>query len=463
MINWPSNIKGRLTFQFSWIVASILLVFSVAIYSASDSYRQSEFWGRLETKAVNTARLLFEVNEVDYKTLKVFDRTTIQALLQEKVVIYDDQDREIYNSIDNDTLRVNAELIKRIRAERKISYEESDREIVGLVFQDQGKDMVVIASAYDKYGRSKLENLRWVLIWGNAVSLFAVGFAGWFFSNRALKPISKVVREVESINAKNISARLDVGKGQDEISQLAQTFNQMLDRLESAFEMQKGFISSASHELRTPLTSLSGEIEVALLKDREKQEYEQILQSMLEEVRRLTRLTNGLLNLAQADMDLAKMRLEIVRIDELLWECETQLKKLFPHYIIRIDFDLNAIQNDVALNLFCNRSLILTAFYNVLENACKYSENSTVDVVISCADGNIILEFKDTGMGIKAEDFAHIFEPFYRSKETGSVQGFGIGLPLTKRIVDIHRGKMLIQSEPGKGTLVRMEFISSKG
>jgi signal transduction histidine kinase len=236
----------------------------------------------------------------------------------------------------------------------------------------------------------------------------------------------------------------------------------MLERLESAFEMQKGFISAASHELRTPLTSMSGEIEVALLKHREEEEYKYILVSMLEEVRRLTRLTNGLLNLAQADMEVAKMRLEVVRVDELLWDCEAQLKRLYPNYLIRIDFDLEAIQSESALDILCNRSLIQTAFYNVMENACKYSVSHAVSVVISGKDENIILNFKDDGMGIRKEDFEHIFEPFYRSKETGGVQGFGIGLPLTKRIVDIHNGKIFIQSEPNQGTLVRMEFPSVK-
>jgi signal transduction histidine kinase len=407
--------------------------------------------------------LLFEVNEVDYQTLKIFDRTTIQALLQEKVVIYDEDNNELYNSIDNDTLNIDWGTINRIRQEREISYEENEREIVGLVYQDAGKDMVVIASAYDKYGRSKLKNLQWVLVWGNAISLFAVGLAGWFFSNRALKPISKVVKEVENINAKSFSARLDVGAGKDEISQLAETFNEMLDRLEAAFEMQKGFISAASHELRTPLTSMSGEIEVALLKNRGEKEYQVILHSMLEEVKRLTRLTNGLLNLAQADMDVAKMRLEAIRVDELLWECEVQIRRSNPNYIVRIDFDLNAIQNDTSFDILCNRSLIQTAFYNVIENGCKYSPNHTVDIVISSVSNNIIVNFIDKGIGIRQEDFEHIFEPFYRSKETSGVQGFGIGLPLTKRIIDMHNGQIQITSQPNKGTLVRIEFASYRG
>ena len=174
----------------------------------------------------------------------------------------------------------------------------------------------------------------------------------------------------------------------------------------------------------------------------------------------MARLTNGFLHLAQADMDAAKMLLESIRIDELLFECEAQLKRANPNYVVRIDFDLNAIQNDTCFDILCNRSLIQTAFYNVIENACKYSTNQAVDVVISSVSSNIIVQFIDKGIGIRQEDFEHIFEPFYRSKETSGVHGFGIGLPLTKRIIDMHNGKIDISSKPNEGTHVRIEFAA---
>ena len=463
MFNRKLNIRGRLSFQFIWIVASILLLFSIAVYTATETYHSKEFFGRLRNKALTTARLLIEVNEVDYNTLKIFDRNTIQAMLQEKVVIYDSSDKEIYNSIDEEMLAVDHALLSAIRKQKEIEYTQDDRQVVGLLYADSMGEFVVIASAYDKWGKSKLENLRLVLASGFLIGLVAVGFAGWLFAGRALHPISNLIKDVDDISAQNMSRRVDIGNGTDELAQLAIRFNKMLDRLEAAFILQKSFISTASHELRTPLTAITGEVEVTLLKERNIEEYKKVLQSLLEEVQSLTKMTNGLLQLATAGMDTSRVVIEKVRVDDLLWECEHLIRKMHPAYKVSIVFDDSDWSDSEYLTLEGNSSLVKTAFLNVMENACKYSEDHAVEVYLNTDKEQISILFKDRGIGIAEEDMPYIFEPFYRAKNSHAISGHGIGLPLTKRIMELHNGTISVVSDSGAGTSVLLTLMVAEG
>src|SRR5262249_28595632 len=158
--------------------------------------------------------------------------------------------------------------------------------------------------------------LSLILLIGLLFSVLVTLLSGWFFSGQALKPISQVVNDVEAITGYNLNKRLGEGNRKDEIAHLAITFNQMLDRVEHAFHAQKSFISNASHELRTPLTAITGQLEVALINKRDPAEYENILASVLDDIKKLNKLTNGLLMIAQSDMDVNSMRMKSFRADE---------------------------------------------------------------------------------------------------------------------------------------------------
>ena len=157
------NIRAKLTLQFSVIVGTILVLFSLVVYLLSAEYRQEEFFTRLESRAITTARLLVKVKEVDLNTLRIIDQNSIHALFQEKVLIFDQNDSLLYSSLDDLTIKYSHELLEKIRREKRVAYSEDQLETIGLVFPDQGDDeneVVVISSAFDRYGRSKLNNLR---------------------------------------------------------------------------------------------------------------------------------------------------------------------------------------------------------------------------------------------------------------------------------------------------------------
>jgi len=451
------DIRARLTIQFTLIAGGIIILLSVSVYYFSASYRESSFYARLKDRALTTGRLLIEVNEVDTTLLKIIDRNTINAFYDEKVVVYDYLNKEIYSSIDENTIPVSKELLAQIRLKKEIKYHLSDNEVIGFVYSDKYNRYVIIASALDKYGLSKLGNLKTILFTGFFFSVILSVFAGWFYAGRALKPMKDVVTQVDKITISNLDLRVNEGNGTDEIAQLAITFNRMLERLEGAFEMQRGFVSNASHELRTPLTAITGQIEVSLMKKRSEQEYEAILQSVLEDIKNIGRLSNNLLDLAKASSDISEIKLKELRIDELLWQAQTELKKRNPRYNANIVFDQN-IDDEKKLTFFGNEHLIRSALINVMDNACKFSGNKSVDVFLAVEGNRVQLKFADEGIGIDKNEQDRVFQPFYRASNARSISGHGLGLSLTKKIIEIHKGVIGIKSALTKGTVISISF-----
>lgn len=451
------NIRAKLALQFTLIVATIIIMLSVSIYYFSSYYRESSFYGRIKDRALTTARLLIEVQEVDASLLKIIDKNTINALYDEKVVIYDYQDKLIYSSIDDITISVSKELLNKIRLEKEIKYHEGENEVFGILYADKYNRYVVIASALDKYGISKLSNLGIILIVGFIFSIIIAMVAGWIYSGRALKPMKEVVTQVSKITISNLDLRVGEGNGTDEIAQLAITFNRMLERLEAAFEMQRSFVSNASHELRTPLTAITGQIEVTLMKKREEKEYESVLHSILEDIKNLGKLSNNLLDLAKASSDISEIKLKELRTDELLLEAQIELIKRNPSYGININFDTTA-DDESKFIIFGNEHLVRSAFINLMDNACKFSDNKSVSISLGTKDNSIQVQFTDKGIGINENDLEHIFQPFYRAGNARNISGHGLGLSLTKKIVEIHKGTIWISSQLNTGTAVSVMF-----
>ena len=451
------NIRSRLTLQFTYIVTFILLFFSIIIYYFSASYREAEFYSRLEKKALTTAKLLIEVKEVDYKLMKIIDRNTLNALDKVMVMIYDSQNHQIYNSLDKDSIQISKPFLDKIRLLKSIRYHEGKNEAIGFVFTLKSDQYLVIASAYDNYGRIKLHNLIWIIIVGFCISIGLTLYLGRIYANRALKPMSDVVRQVDKINIANLDVRVNEGNGTDEIAQLAITFNKMLERLESAFEMQRSFVSNASHELRTPLTSITGQIEVSLMKPRAQEEYKVILESVLDDIKNLNALSNGLLDLAKVSSDISAIVFHPLRIDEILWETRSELIQRKSNYKISIGFK-EPIDNEEELTILGNQHLLKTAIVNLMDNACKFSNDKSVVINLSVADKYIVAEFTDNGMGVDPADLEKIFHPFFRARNAKNISGNGLGLSLTEKIIRIHQGTISIESQLQIGTKVTVSI-----
>lgn len=452
------KIRNKLALQFSIIVASILFILSIGIYYFSATFRKIEFRDRLEMRALSNAKLLFDIQEVDYKLLKIFDKNTASSLFDLQILILDRTHKIVYASNEADSAIIKQFNIEQISDKNKISFAITESEGIGFVFNSkENNSYIVIAWALDKVGFKQLKHLRLILICSFLIGIIIIGIAGLIFARRSLKPISKVVNQVENITVSNLNLRLDTGNGHDEIAQLSSTFNRMLQRLEDAFRMQRNFVSNASHELRTPLTSITGQIEVALLSSRQPEEYVNILISLLEDIKTLNSLSNGLLDLAQSSLDPSALKMEQVRIDELLFDSLSSFKRHNPGYSISIDF--NELPDDYEkLTMQGNANLLKAAFNNLFDNACKFSEDHKVEVGIISGSKDLAIVIKDSGIGIPEDELNNIFEPFYRARNSRFSSGHGIGLSLSKKIIGLHHGELSIRSQENIGTTVTIRF-----
>jgi signal transduction histidine kinase len=445
------NIRARLTLLFLLLVGSILLLFSLSIYLLYNQYREIDFFDRLREKAITTARVHEDVGEAV--------RTNLPFMVNEQVRIYEPNGHVIFTLSDGYSPVVSAERLRQVYAGRELQLSDEQAETIGVPYVSRaGQRLVIVASAYDRYGYSKLARLREILLFGWLASLVAVGIAGWLFASDALRPVSDIIEQVNSISGSNIHQRLRVSRQRDELAELAQTFNDMLTRLEEAFVSQRSFVSHASHELRTPLAIMRGNLDVALMQPRSTVYYEQTLNEVLDEVKRMIDLANGLLDLARVSSEAAQMSFQPTRLDETLWQARANLLHKRPDYSVDIDFD-NLPEQDEDLTIPGEETLLRTAFQNLMENGCKYSMTHTMRVGISFTASTIQLTFRDNGYGIPATDLPHLFEPFYRSSHTTSkAAGHGIGLALTQRIIQLHRGSMSVESEEDWGTIVQVQF-----
>ncbi|GAB3332303.1 HAMP domain-containing sensor histidine kinase [Larkinella ripae] len=450
------NIRARLTVLFALLVGSIILLFSLSIYYLFDQYREREFYDRLRQNAFATAQSLenVHVSGITNEMLQQIE-LSFMSLYKGHVTIYL-PDNSIMHSTDSNHERISPQFLEQVRNGKEIFIRNGEVETLGVRYADKHKrTLVVVATAIDRYGFTKIKWLRDILIITWVVSMGIVLLAGWFFAGDALRPVSDIIDQVNDISATNIYARLRIGRPKDELAKLAATFNAMLDRLEQAFILQKNFVSHASHELLTPLTVMMGQVDVALMQPRDEAEYQQALESVLEEGKKMNNLVNGLLELARVNADAATLSFKPVRIDEVLWQGRSRLLQKNQEYRIDIEYE-KPPGNEEDLIVMGEESLLQMAFQNLMENGCKYSKDHHIVVTLHAGHDQILLTFTDHGYGIPPQDLPHLFEPFFRSETTSGIIGHGIGLALTHRIITIHQGQIRVESEIGKGTSVEV-------
>lgn len=450
------TIRSKIALLFTLTVAAILFIFSIGIYVISENYRQKEFYESLRDRAITTSRLLIKEKEIDKKLLKIIDRNTLSSLYAVEVLVFNDSNQVAYSNYEADTIYYSPDLLNRVRKNGYLEQEIGMFQVVGTMFSDTlSSNYVILAKADDKYGKEKLENIKQTMYWGFFSSILLTIISSFLFAGQALKPIRKLTNEISDINFSNLKQKLKGKKSKDEIGLLTSNFNKMLERLEKSFELQKSFVSNASHELRTPLAVLKSEIQIALEKNRSEKEYKDTLARLLEDTHRLIKLTNGLLTLAKAEnheIELKKVRL---RIDSILFKAMDELLLQFPTYQITLDFE-EVPEDEEWLFISGDDQLLLTMFVNLLENSCKYSGDKTASVWISANKSNCIVKIIDKGIGIPADEKDKIFEPFYRSKKAKMQKGYGIGLSICKRIVQLHKGRIILESELGRGSTFKV-------
>jgi signal transduction histidine kinase len=443
------TLNTKLALLFAFLSAVIISLLSVFVWYFINDFAFEDFYKRLEARVNIAAQIkVYKVkNTGAYASLrnKYLERLPAE---QEHIIAADTDSKRAFNRKE----KLPVSFYKEIQKGQMSRYRNENMFYAGKLFANGANSQIVIISARDPYGYRELEYLQRVLIVGLILSVALSYFIGKKYSEYTFKPIRMLIKKTKGINAENLHQRLDPIKGNDEISEISQTFNDMLDRLETAFETQNNFISNASHELRTPLTIISGEAELAISRTGDKNDpLQQSLLKIQGEAERLEHILTSLLGLAQSGFDGKKQRWEEVRFDELIWEVKQAIDLVNPTNNIEVDFS-NLPEDPESLKMMGNINLLKLAITNITNNACKYSDNRKVLLSLSVSSAEIIISVKDLGIGIPEDELKHVFEPFFRASNTLNYSGYGVGLPLALNIIRLHRGRIVIKTEEQTGT-----------
>ncbi len=268
----------------------------------------------------------------------------------------------------------------------------------------------------------------------------ATFLGAWWFARRMVKPVNEIIDQAEGMEARTLDRRIDAHADLREYERLVRVLNVMLARLDYAFDAQRRFTADASHELRSPLTALRGEIELALRRERDPAEYRRVLGSSLQEVERLSQLTEDLLTLARSDAGVIQPRLQRTDVPE---RAEHVLRRLQPRAAEK-ELDVRLEAEGDADGIF-DPGLVDQLLWNLVDNAVKFTPSGgTVEVAVRGAGDHIEVRVADTGPGIPSEDLDRIFERFYRADASRTPHtdesGTGLGLSIVHAIAEVHGG-----------------------
>jgi signal transduction histidine kinase len=455
----PRSIRFRLTALFVLIFGASMLLFSALLYRAFLESQQTEFDASLYNYAVDVVegvdvgffgdlslrssvlsdrgkifpftlgRAFLEIRDFDGRVLArsrtlgaselPFDKEDVPALFRRGVR---------FRTLEPGVLPQG--VAQSGSAYRQITYLVDKPAVPKLALQ-----IAVPLAPLERERR----NLRAFILVAIPLLLLAGAFGGLYVAGRALAPVRAMIDKASQLSASRLAERLPVPEVHDEMRGLAVAFNEVLSRLQLAFESQERFVADASHQLKTPLAVLRGELDVLRSRDRSPHEIHEFIASASQEIDYLVRLVEDLLILARVDAGKGSLMLTPVRVDEIAVESVARLERPASAKGIAIRVDLHGTGFEAQGDPDLLRSLV----HNLVENAIKFSPaRTTIELRVVDEGERVAIEVRDQGPGIPGEKLAAVFERFHRaeSSDAGRVPGAGLGLAIARRIAEVHGG-----------------------
>lgn len=409
------NNRVLLTLKYTFFMSVVLVASLIIIYIVSDRARHESFQGTLRSEAITKANLFLE-NKVDVSTMQHIYLNNTQFINEVEVAVYTPDFKMLYHdAAEHDIVKETREMIQQICEKGEMSIEvDKGYQAVGILYK--GK-YVVTAAAHDGYGEANMVTLRNTLLSILLASVLLMLIVGYLLATLTIRPI------------------------------------------ERALTAQKMFASNVSHELRTPLAAIMGELGLALQKERTPEDYQGRISRALDDASRMSDTIIGLLNLARAEYDASQIKMESIRVDELLMDVIEEMLRAKPEYHINLSFS-DTPESDDDISVIANRYLLALAFRNLIENNCKYSSDHTSNVAIGVQQG-LSVTFADKGIGMTPTEYRNLFRMFYRGSNHAE-GGHGIGMALVQRIMVLHNARIDVQSKEGHGTKFIIFFTNNK-
>jgi heavy metal sensor kinase len=461
-INLP--IKWRLTIWYGVVLSLILVIFGSGIFI----YFKNSLQDSIDAKIRSIGEVLSSSMTETHSTSVFgnFERY-LENVLGKKpkgkfIQIMDTSGRigAKMSDIEGETLPTSFSALERaMRGE--VVYETIERtkprlRMVTIPIMENKKvtSVVQVGTSLEDFDET-IKKLLLIMIISIPTSISVTIAVGYFMAKKALRPVDQIRRAAVKISSSNLDEKIDIAGRRDELSRLAETFNAMIGRLKDAFQRVNQFSIDVSHELKTPLTILKGETEVALRKEREKDDYQKLLFSNLEEIDRMACIIDDLLLLSKADTKDLKLNIEEVALRDLIMDVCMNMQVVADKKEVEL---LTSEMEDVRLKgdeLKLRRMLL-----NIVENGIKYSHSGGKVIVSSFVnDGYAQIDVKDEGIGISDEDIKYVFDRFYRADRSRKREsGSGLGLSISRWIAEAHKGSIEVNSQPAQGSMFTIKL-----
>nr|WP_315028757.1 HAMP domain-containing sensor histidine kinase [uncultured Chryseobacterium sp.] len=445
------KLKSRLSLVFTILFAVLLIFVLTSIYLIVKKDWRNNFSKQLEDRAYTVghnylAQDNFTKLEFD-QVLKKLPRT----LPKEIIRIYNLNFQPVF--IKDSSTTWDRKTLQKVVKNKIISYQQGDTYVVGIYYVDNSGDYIVMAEAQNKLGEKSLKELRETMIYCFLIAILMTILLGHWFAGVSLRPIDRLNRYMNTIQARSLNTRIPIKRKKDEIGILTQSINNLLERLQESFDSQQAFVSYASHELKTPITSLIGNTEIALGKTRTSEDYQDILKGVLRDSLHMNNIISDLLMFDQ--LDYRNYPLESVSLETFVWNVTDYSSKTIPDLQFNIDIQNPEYFQETCIN--ANSNLLELVLANIISNAHKFSGKEIL-IFISIEDTFVSFSVTDYGIGIHAQELDKITMPFYRSANAYGIKGFGLGLSLCAKIIKLHRGQLKFISKINEGTTVTVEI-----
>jgi len=466
------SIRSRLTAWYVTLLAIILILFSVLLnyFLSKRLYQSVDNSLTVSATVVATSATMRLTNSPLPGLNQFFDQFMREGNLNKFYRIYDGS-----GNVGSRSRNINASQFPLSQSayadalEGKNSYETFNvggkhpiRVITMPVIQEEKLINLVQVGTSLEAVKETLRNLKIFLFAAvPSVLIFAALFAR-FMARRALKPISRIIDTAREIGkGQELSKRIPVLKIKDELGQLALTFNEMMNRLESSFMQMRQFSSDASHELRTPLTVLKGQNELILSKQRKPEEYQEVISSNLEEINYMSKVLEDLFLLSKSDENQVNLDCKQFDLKPLVEEVCKHAEVLAEEKNIKI-----LISFLEPVHIKGDEVRLRQMVWNILQNGIKYTQcGGELKISLQNEGKFALLTIQDTGIGIPEEDLDFIFNRFYRVDKARSRDegGSGLGLSICRQIAEAHKGTIEVESKLGVGTRFKIRLPLTEG
>jgi signal transduction histidine kinase len=433
------GIRKKILLYFSLTTISLTGVALLFIYTLFAEYREEEFQQLQKEKIKSTLFFLSEIKKADNELTEAIDRLTINDLYNEKLLIFNHKKELIYSSIDDTPIQYSKSILDEL-SEKNEWFESKDElfDVVGLYFQNSGNVYYGISKAYDKFGYSKLNYLKYILFATFLIISVAEILIAYFLSRKITQPLISITKKISNYNFEGEYNPIEFEQSKNEIAILAQQFNKLMKRMSEVFAFQKHAIHHISHELKTPIAILVSNFE-RIEKETDIDKIHDLIKNQKEDTKRLSDIINSLLEIAKVESG-ASLEFDKIRIDELIFDVADELKNIYPDFKFLIEYTQTEDENNLIIS--ANAPLLKAALMNLMLNCIQYSDDKKAKITIGNKPERIELTFENKGSVITKNENQFLFQLFFRGENSKGKRGFGLGLVFVQKILALHNGNI---------------------